>query len=80
MHSLEAIVAEVLGIPAGDVRDELSYDSIPEWSSVAHMDLILTLEAEYGISITDDVILELTSIAAIRDYLARSDHEGRASQ
>ena len=71
MRTVEQIVSETLGIPAASVHDDLAYDSIPEWSSVAHLDLILTLEGEYDISIDDDAILELTSVGAIRGYLAR---------
>jgi len=38
---------------------------LPEWDSLAHMRLLATLEGEFGISLTEDDVAELTSVGAI---------------
>ena len=38
---------------------------LPEWDSLAHMRLLALLENEFGISITEDHVAELTSVGAI---------------
>ncbi|HEU4565862.1 MAG TPA: acyl carrier protein [Gemmatimonadaceae bacterium] len=67
---LEEVIASVLRIPAERVTDALEYDAVPEWDSMGHVGLMLALEGEYGIAISDETVLELTSVRAIRAYLA----------
>ena len=51
------------------VTDALAFNAIPEWDSLAQIELILALEAAYGVSIDEDRMIELTSVAAIRTFL-----------
>jgi acyl carrier protein len=67
---LEAVVASALRIPESEVTDVLAFHGTHAWDSLNHVALILALEAEYGISIPDEAMIELTSVAAIRAYLA----------
>lgn len=71
--TLESIVADALRIPASSVSDALEFNGIPQWDSLNHVALMLAIEAEYGVSIPDDLMVELTSVAAIRDFV-----DGRA--
>jgi hypothetical protein len=56
-EKLRAIFADSLGIPPGEVTDELRYAEIPQWDSVAHMAL--------------DVI-DLNSFATAKDIVSRN--------
>jgi acyl carrier protein len=67
---LEAIVASALRIPESDVTDALELHGTHAWDSLNHVTLILSLEAEYGVSIPDEILIELTSVRAIRAYVA----------
>ena len=40
-----AVFARVLGIDAAQVTDELRYNTIPQWDSIAHMSVVAALEA-----------------------------------
>jgi acyl carrier protein len=62
--------AEALGIDAGLVADTLSYDSIPQWDSVAHMALVTELEAVFDVMLDTDEILALSSPVRAREILA----------
>jgi acyl carrier protein len=44
----------------GDV-DELEYQQIPEWDSVAHMQLMAELEEEFEIELDIDDIIDFSS-------------------
>ena len=66
---LDQLIADTLKIAPEEVSDDLAYGSLPEWDSLAHVSLMLQLEAEYDIEIDEDTMVELTSIAAIRDYV-----------
>lgn len=70
MASIEELLASVMGIAVERVTDDLEYDGIPEWDSLHHVNLILKLEEEYGKEIDEDLMVELTSIQAIRRFIA----------
>lgn len=63
--------AESLGIPAGQVTDELQYNTIPQWDSVAHMTLIAALEDAFDIMLDTDDIIDMSSVAKAKEILAR---------
>ena len=44
MEAPETLVARVLGIAENRVTDELAFQSIPQWDSMNHMNLILAIE------------------------------------
>lgn len=62
---VHAIFAEELGISAEEVTPQLTYNSIPEWDSVAHMHIIMALEESFNLSFEDTEIAELTSVSSI---------------
>jgi citrate synthase len=70
MTPVDDLIAKVLGIAPAAVRDELEYRSIPEWDSLRHLDLMLAIESQLNTEITADMMVELTSVAAIRRFVA----------
>lgn len=59
-----------LGIEISRVKDELEYNSIDEWDSVAHMQLIASLEEAFDIMLDTDEILDMSSVAKARKIIA----------
>jgi citrate synthase len=66
---LEEVIAGTFRISPTKVTDGLAFNAIPEWDSLAHMDLMLALESAYGVSIDEDRMIELISVDAIRRFL-----------
>ena len=62
---------QALGIPADQVTASLSYNSIKQWDSVAHMALVAALEAEFDIMLDTDDILAMSSVAVARQILEK---------
>ncbi len=58
--------SEGLGIPESRISDALTYNSIPEWDSVAHMVLVSSIEEKFGIMLDTNEILDLSSVAQAR--------------
>ncbi|KPF73746.1 acyl carrier protein [alpha proteobacterium AAP81b] len=71
MKALNEIFAEALMIDIGRVTDDLTYNSIPEWDSVAHMALIAELEGVYDIMLDTDDIIAMSTPAIARDILTK---------
>ena len=72
MGAVEELMASVLGISAEEVTDELGFDSIPEWDSLNHVNLMLELEDLTHTEIDEDLMVELIDVAAIRAFVERS--------
>jgi acyl carrier protein len=66
---LKKILSQTLGIPEAEIQNQASMETLPQWDSVAHINVILSLEAQYGISFQPDEVLELNSIENIRRIL-----------
>lgn len=70
MTAVDEIISTALGVPADVVADDLEYGAIPEWDSLNHVKLMLALESAYGIEIDEDRMIDLISVAAIREFAA----------
>lgn len=73
MTQLNGLIAKALLLPEERITDDLAYNSIPEWDSVAHMALVAELEDSYGIMLDTDDIVDMSSVAKIRQILAKYD-------
>jgi citrate synthase len=69
---LEEVMAEALHVSPSAVNDTLAVNAIPQWDSLAHVELMIALEQAYGVSIDEDRMLELVSVRAIRDFLTQA--------
>lgn len=70
---LYQLVAKSLLLDESRISDELQYNSIPEWDSVAHMALIAELEDGYDVMLDTDDIVAMSTVAKIRDILKKYD-------
>jgi acyl carrier protein len=65
---LQAVFQEALGV--GTLEDTMSPETLPDWDSLAHVGLMLSLQREFGVSISTREALELSSISKILQFLA----------
>jgi acyl carrier protein len=72
MSDLNTLIARELKLAPGAVTDDLAFGEAPGWDSLAHINLMLALEQEYGVRIGDDEMVELTSVSAIRAFIQGS--------
>ncbi len=69
MRPVEQLIAETLGVRADVVTDGLEFQSIPEWDSLNHVNLMLALEKEFGLEIDAESIVALSSVSSIREFV-----------
>lgn len=63
------VVARALKLPRERIADDLEYGTVQQWDSLSHVELMLRLEEEFGLEIAEDTMVELTSVAAIKDFV-----------
>ncbi len=68
---LRRVFNEELGLDESQDPEGFSYGVNPEWDSVAHFQLIVALEAEFGIEIDDQQVAELTSFSKLLSGVER---------
>jgi acyl carrier protein len=65
------VVSQVLGVSIENLSDADSPASIESWDSIAHINLVVALEAEFEISFSSDDAVEMLSVEAIRKILLK---------
>ena len=70
---LERIFAEIFwtdpGPPSGKTRDNTA-----SWDSLAHLNLVLSIEQEFGIALADQEVVDMTTFAAALEIVRTKSH------
>ena len=72
-QKLRKIFSEALGIDESLVTDALSYNSIPEWDSIAHMALISEIDDAFDTMLDTDDVLDMSTFAKAKEILSKYD-------
>ena len=66
---LHSIFTDVFRLKSGAAIEDWTMDTVAEWDSLRHMDLIGSIEQQHDIELTFDEIVEMRSFDAIRKIL-----------
>jgi acyl carrier protein len=66
---LAEVLAEVFGLRVTEIQPSLQKSEVGTWDSLKQMDLVMSLEREYGIALDIPDILRMTSVAEIMAVL-----------
>lgn len=69
MEKINSIIATVFKIDEEKASTNLGMDSVANWDSLTHMDLIVTIENELNIQLSGDDIAEMVTFDAIRQIV-----------
>lgn len=64
------VVSDVMDVPVDSITNNSSPDTIAAWDSATHINLILALEAEFGVPLSDEDALDMLSVRLIETILA----------
>ncbi|MBU3022178.1 acyl carrier protein [Aestuariibacter sp. A3R04] len=64
---------QALGVEEGQVTDQLTYNTIKEWDSTAHMILISEIENTFDVMLDTDDIIDMSTVAKAKEILANYD-------
>ncbi len=62
---IKQVMSAVFEIPVESISDDASSDNIENWDSLRHLNLILALEEEFGVSIPDEEVGNLVNFKLI---------------
>jgi acyl carrier protein len=53
---IKNVMSVVFDVPVEEIKDNASHDSISNWDSLRHLNLVIALEEEFEISIPDEEV------------------------
>lgn len=62
---IQQIMADIFNISVNEITEDSSQDTIDAWDSLKHLDLVVALEEEFGISIPVEEIGTMVSFKII---------------
>ena len=69
MAKLKPVIAEQLGVDEGEVTDTASFTEDLNADSLDLVELIMSLEEQFGLQISDDDAEKLTTVGEAVDYI-----------
>ncbi len=63
---LKQVMADTFQIDADAIDDDTSVDTVAEWDSLKHLNLVLALEDRFGVTFTEEQVVEILTYALIR--------------
>lgn len=68
---LISVIADVLCVADETLTDESARDSIAEWDSLAHLQIIAEVEARFNVRIPFEEVASIGCIGDFRKYLPK---------
>ncbi len=72
-EKIRQTMASVFMCEPTQINENTSQDTLPEWDSLRHMNLIVALEEDFGITFTEDEMVEMLSYKLICDAIRRKN-------
>jgi acyl carrier protein len=70
LDRIRVLIAQTVRVPEERVTSDSSMDTLPEWDSVAHVNLMMSLEQEFDLLLEVEEFETLTSVRAIMERVA----------
>ena len=67
---IKNVMSSVFEVPTDKITNASSQDTIESWDSLKHMNLIVSIEEEFEIELTDDEILEMINYKLIKEIIS----------
>lgn len=63
------IISNIMNVPIKLLNEESSPDNVESWDSLKHLNLILAIEQDFGITLSDEEIIEMMNVQLILEIL-----------
>lgn len=70
LEKARILIAEATGLSPSEIGDDASFETLAEWDSIAHVNILLAIEVEIGQTLTPDAIVSVSSVQTVADCLA----------
>ena len=68
---LVQLLSDTLGVNASEITGATAMANTAVWDSIMHLNVCMGIEAEFGVSLTPEEMIEMTSVPAIEAVLRK---------
>jgi acyl carrier protein len=72
---IKQIFRELFKVKPEDFNDCLDVNTVAGWDSMNHLNLVIALEESFGVSLTTEEVIQMTSVKAIVEILNRRNEK-----
>jgi acyl carrier protein len=70
-NGIKEVMAKIFKVELSTLPDDLSPETVKEWTSLKHMELVLSLEKKFDVRFADDQIAELLSLSLVEEAIVK---------
>ena len=70
-EQLKITFANALDVQSDEIGDSTSPETMPDWDSLAHLNLVTDLEKKFNIQFTMDEVMEMNTFSKVKQVVAR---------
>lgn len=74
---LRQVFARVFNVPLESVTDESSPQTVVKWNSAGHLDLVLEIESQFNIQLSDEEVVTMVNFRRVRDTVSQHVNSAR---
>jgi acyl carrier protein len=71
LDQVREIASDLFNVPAQQLGPDSSPDTVPDWDSVQHLNLVLTLEQKFNVQFGPEDIEQMRTLSAIADLVGK---------
>ncbi len=71
------IASDILGIPADKITADSSPETIENWDSMQHLNLVLAIEEKFGVQLEPEDIEQMKNIGAVATLVEKVQSAAR---
>ena len=72
------IIGQIMNVPSDQLNDDSSPETIANWDSLKHMNLVLALEEKFDVAFSDEEIVDMLTVKSIFEILSKKQPRGSA--
>jgi|SaaInlStandDraft_6_1057023.scaffolds.fasta_scaffold450717_1 acyl carrier protein len=76
-EQLKEVFATALDLETDEIEEDCTQDSLEDWDSLGHLNLISEIEKIFKVKVTMDEVMEMTTYAKVKKVV--SDHLEKVS-
>lgn len=64
-EKIRKIMSEILGVKENEIEEDSAIGDLANWDSLNHLKIVASIEREFGIQFTPDVLMDLEDFSDI---------------
>jgi acyl carrier protein len=76
-EQVRSVASDIFGIPADRITAESSPETIENWDSMQHLNLVLAIEEKFGVQLDPEDIEKMKNIGAVAELVEKLQSAAR---